>query len=107
MTVYFKTLPFRSVLRHSARIYSSLEAVKMPSPLSPAEIRYELAHIHESRAPNIVVSSIICFSLAITVVILRLLARRLSKVRILADDYMMMFALVSRQRALFGKHPNS
>ncbi len=106
MTVYLKTLPFRSLLRHSACFYPSLEAVKMPSSLSPAEIKYELAHIHESRAPNIVISSTICISLAITAVILRLLARRLSKVKILADDYMILFALVSRHRALFLKHPN-
>ncbi len=96
MTVYLKMFPFGSVPRHSARFYLSLDAVKMPSSLSPAEIKYELAHIHESRAPNIVISSTICISLAITAVILRLLARRLSKVKILADDYMMIFALVSR-----------
>ena len=67
----------------------------MPNPLSPAEIKYELAHIHDNRASNIVVSSIICISSATVAVLLRLLARRLSKVKILADDYMMIFALVS------------
>ena len=67
----------------------------MPSPLPPAEIKYELAHIRDDRASNIVVSSVICISLATIAVMLRLLARRLSKAKILADDYMMIFALVS------------
>ena len=67
----------------------------MPSPLSPAEINYELAHSNDNRASNIVVSSVICISLATIAVMLRLLARRLSKAKILADDYMMIFALVS------------
>lgn len=67
--------------------------------LSPAEIKYELAHIRDNRASNIVVSSVICISLATIAVMLRLLARRLSKAKILADDYMMIFALVSWQRA--------
>ena len=66
----------------------------MSSLLSPAEIKYELAHIHDNRASNIVISSVICISLATIAVILRLFARRLSKAKILADDYMMIFALV-------------
>ena len=75
----------------------------MPSPLTPSEIKYESVHIHDSRASNIVISSAICIGLAITAVLLRLLARRLSKAKILADDYMMVFALVSRQQAVFLK----
>ena len=67
----------------------------MPGPPSPAEIQYELAHIHDNRAPSIVASSVICIALATIAVILRLLARRLGKVKILADDYMMVFTLVS------------
>ena len=67
----------------------------MPNPLSPAEIKYELAYIRDDRASNIVVSCVICISLATIAVTLRLLARRLSKAKILADDYMMIFALVS------------
>lgn len=66
----------------------------MPSTLSPTEIEYELAHIHDNRAPDLVISAAICIVLAITAVVLRLLARRLSKARILADDYMIIFALV-------------
>ncbi len=71
----------------------------MPSSLSPSEIEYELQHIYDNRAPSIVISAAICIFLAITAVLLRLLARRLSRARILADDYMMTFAMVSRQSA--------
>ncbi|CAD6572261.1 MAG: hypothetical protein ASARMPRED_005213 [Alectoria sarmentosa] len=66
----------------------------MPASISPAEIEYELAHVHDNRAPNIVISTAICIALAITAVLMRLLARRLSKSRILADDYMIFFALI-------------
>ena len=68
----------------------------MPGVLSPTEIEYEVARNHDSRASDIIISSAICISLAITAVLLRLLARRLSRVKILADDYMMIFALVSQ-----------
>ena len=73
--------------------------VKMPTSLSPTEIEYELAHIHDNRSPDIVISAAICISLAIIAVALRLFARRLSKVKILADDYTTICALVSQQRA--------
>ena len=68
----------------------------MPGALSPTEIEYEVARIHDNQASDIIISSAICISLAITAVLLRLLARRLSRVKILADDYMMIFALVSQ-----------
>ena len=68
----------------------------MPGALSLTEIEYEVTHIHDSRAPDIVISSAICISLAITAVLLRLLARHLSRAKILADDYMIIFALVSQ-----------
>lgn len=76
----------------------------MPSTLSPTEIEYEVAHIHDNRAPDLIISAALCIALAITAVILRLLARRLSKARILADDYMIIFSLVSRQRDCFFNH---
>ena len=70
----------------------------MPSPLSPAEIKYETEHIHDNRGPDIVISSAVCIALATAAVCLRLLARRLSRAAVLADDYMMIFALVSQWR---------
>ena len=67
----------------------------MPSPLSPAEIQYEVANIHDNRAPDLVVSTTVCLSLACVAVSLRLIARRLSKAKVWFDDYMIIVALVS------------
>jgi len=66
----------------------------MPSPLMPAEIQYEIAHVHDDRGPDMVVSNVICISLACVAVLLRLIARRLSKAKIWFDDYMIVVALV-------------
>ena len=68
----------------------------MPSPLSPAELKYEAANIKDDRSKDLVVSSIICITCAIIAVILRFIARRLSKAKIMADDYMIVAALVSK-----------
>ena len=67
----------------------------MPSPLSPAEIEYEMSHIKDDRQKEMIVSSAICIAIAIIAVILRLVARRLSRAKIMADDYMIIVALVS------------
>lgn len=61
---------------------------------SPSEIQYQLAHIHEDRSGDIVYSHIVCMTLATVAVILRFASRRLCKAAILADDYMIIVALV-------------
>ena len=68
----------------------------MSGSLPPTEILYEEKNIRQNRGPEIIVSSTICIALAITAVALRLLARRVAKVQIKADDYMMILALVRR-----------
>ncbi|MCJ1450945.1 hypothetical protein MMC28_001279 [Mycoblastus sanguinarius] len=65
----------------------------MPEPL-PSEIQQELEHIHDNRAPDIVVSYAICASMAYIAVIMRLIARRISKAPLQADDHMILVALV-------------
>ncbi len=92
------------------RLCGSLEASShswiydRPTPLRTLASSKHLQHSRLSifilssannRAPSIVISAAICIFLAITAVLLRLLARRLSRARILADDYMMIFAMVS------------
>ncbi len=67
----------------------------MPSHLPPAEIKNELAHIKDDRSHDMVVSCAICTTAAIAAVILRFIARRLSKAKIMADDWMIVVALVS------------
>ena len=61
---------------------------------SPAEIQYQLAHIHEDRSFDIVISHAICLPLAAIAVILRLISRRLIRAPIQADDWTVMLALL-------------
>ena len=62
---------------------------------NPAEIQYQLLHIHEDRSKDIVNSNAICMVIAIVAVALRFVSRRLCKVAILADDIVCLAALVS------------
>lgn len=64
--------------------------------LSASDIQYQLEHIDESRIPELLVSQIICFVLAVAAVILRLLSRRLHQAPIKSDDFMILVALVKR-----------
>ena len=65
------------------------------APPNEQEIQYQLAHIHEDRSSDIVVSHSICIVIAVVAVLLRFTSRRLCKAPILADDYMTIVALVS------------
>ena len=65
----------------------------MASP-SPSEIQYQLTHIHEDHSSDIVVSHIICITLATVAVALRFVSRRVCRAAILSDDYMIIAALV-------------
>ena len=65
-------------------------------PISPSEAQDQLAHSRDNRANGIIISGTICLSMAIVAVILRLIARRLSRARSMqSDDYVMISALVS------------
>lgn len=74
----------------------SLESFVM-AKLSSSDIHYQLEHLHDSKIPLLLVSQIICFVLAVTAVILRLVSRRLNKASIQSDDYMILIALVKKQ----------
>lgn len=69
--------------------------------LSPAEIQYELEHIRQDRAPNIIASYAICLSLACIAVVLRFVARRISRASLQADDFTVAIALVRIKSLLF------
>ena len=62
--------------------------------LPPAEARYQLAHIDESRAKDINSSHFVCLAIAVVAVALRFLSRRISKTPLKADDWMIIAALV-------------
>lgn len=63
---------------------------------SREEINYQLAHINEDRSEALIVSHTICLVLAGIAIVLRLIARRMSKAALKADDYMIILAFVSR-----------
>ena len=62
--------------------------------LPPAEAQYQLDHINDSRVKDVLSSQIACFALATIAVILRFVSRRVSKIAIKADDWMIVVALV-------------
>ena len=64
------------------------------STLSPKEIAHQKAHIHDDRSTELYGAQITCFLLAVIAVALRLISRRLIKAKLMADDYMILFALV-------------
>lgn len=67
--------------------------ISMVAP-SPAEIQYQLAHIHEDRSLDIILSHAICLPIAVIAVVLRLVSRRLIKDSIQADDWLIIVALL-------------
>ena len=64
------------------------------APPNEQEIQYQLAHIHQDRSNDIVISHGICIVIAVVAVLLRFTSRRICKAPILADDYMTIIALV-------------
>ena len=63
---------------------------------SPAEIQYQVEHWDESYVDEMHISMSICLALATVAVILRVVARRMSKASIGKDDHMIFVALVPR-----------
>lgn len=61
---------------------------------TPADVEYQEAHIHESRQHEVVASNVAVLTLATVAVILRLVARRITKAPLQKDDYTIIVALV-------------
>ena len=74
----------------------------MSHQLPPEEIQYELQHIHEDRSSELVTTFATCTALAYIAVILRLIARRVNRAPIQADDSWVLVALVSTQTAILS-----
>lgn len=62
--------------------------------LSPTKIYYELEHVRQDRAPNIIASYVICLTLACIAVVLRFVARRTTGALLKADDLTIVIALL-------------
>ncbi|MCJ1264853.1 hypothetical protein MMC22_004728 [Lobaria immixta] len=56
------------------------------------EIDDQLAYIDEDRSKALIVSHTVCLALAGIAIVLRLIARRMSKAAIKADDYLIIVA---------------
>ena len=63
--------------------------------LSPSDVRYQNAHIHDNKSTEIIVACGICLTAAYSAVILRFVSRRVGKTPLEADDYTIVAALVS------------
>ncbi|KAL8764456.1 MAG: hypothetical protein Q9194_007075 [Teloschistes cf. exilis] len=62
-------------------------------PLSQEQIQYQLDHKNEDRASDIIVTHVVCLSLAVVFVALRFISRRL-KAGLGIDDWVMLLALL-------------
>ena len=68
--------------------------------LHPAEARYQLAHIDESRVADILSAQVICISIATVAVTLRFASRWLQRTRFGADDWTVLAALIIQGGAI-------
>ena len=62
--------------------------------ITEADIAYQKAHVRDDRSQDIVVSHAICIALAAIAILLRFVSRRLGKVAVGADDWMIVAAFV-------------
>lgn len=77
------------------------------APPNAQEIQYQLAHIHQDRSNDIVISHAICIVIAVVAVVLRFSSRRLCKAPILADDFMTIVALVRFSLNIYSRYQRS
>ena len=64
------------------------------SQISPQQLQYQKAHIRDDLRSLLLVACAVCWPVACVTVLLRLLARRLTRLPLQADDYMIVVALV-------------
>lgn len=76
----------------------------MAFPKPPKNVEYQLLHWNDDRAPFVSAYSIASFSAAFIAVSLRLIARKIAKVPLKQDDYLIVVALVCspHNAILFG-----
>ena len=64
--------------------------------LTPDDVRYQITHYNEDRAPALYAGSIALITITAVCVALRLFARKVKKIPLGADDYMVLTATVSK-----------
>lgn len=65
---------------------------------SPAEIQYQLQHIHDDRSNEIIAALGVCLGIAIIAVLLRFVARHLKRAPLEGDDWTIVAGLVSTSK---------
>ena len=63
--------------------------------LSSSEIQYQEAHIKDNATASIIAANVITFTIALIATFLRLIARRLQRLTLQTDDFMLMTGTVS------------
>lgn len=63
---------------------------------TPKELEYMKVHIKDDKRASVIVVNVICSVAAVFSFALRITARRLRKVAVKLDDYLMLVALVGR-----------
>lgn len=63
-------------------------------PLPPSEIARQQANLQDDRRGDIIATSAVCLTFATAAVILRFVARRISRSSIRSDDFMIVVGLV-------------
>lgn len=66
----------------------------MSARISQQEIADETAHYHQNNSPAIIAGSIVLIVVATLAVVLRLVSRRMTRLQLAVDDYMIMLALL-------------
>ncbi|MCJ1421393.1 hypothetical protein MMC32_007756, partial [Xylographa parallela] len=73
---------------------SSLDRINMAS-ISPAELQYQEANIHDNRSAALYGVGIGMFVATTVAVVSRIMCKRSLKAKLTSDDYLIMLALVS------------
>lgn len=65
--------------------------------IPPAELQYQLHHIHENESPALGAFFIVCMVLSAVFVAVRLVSRKIMRIGLQADDYTILAGLVRPQ----------
>lgn len=65
---------------------------------SPAEIQYQLRHIHDDQSDQIIAAFGVCLGFAVIAVLLRFVARHLTRAPLGGDDWTTLVGLVGPSR---------
>ena len=59
-----------------------------------AQLKYMNLHVKDTKVRSILVANTVCAAISCLAVILRIISRRLTRIKLAADDYLIIFGLV-------------